>query len=137
MYIMVQQHLYNNTVVRGEIHYGVVACIQLYSGERTYIMVQQHVYNYTVVRETYIMVQQHVYIYTVVRETYIMVQQHVYNYTVMRGDIHNGVVACLQSYSGEGRHALRCSSMYTVYTVYSGKGRHTLMCSSMYTTIQW
>ena len=34
----------------GDIHYGVVACIQLYSGEG------RHTYNCTVMRETYIMV---------------------------------------------------------------------------------
>ena len=35
---MVQYHVYKYTVVRGDINYGVVACIQLYSGERRHTL---------------------------------------------------------------------------------------------------
>ena len=38
-------------MVRGDLHYGVVACIDLYSGViETYIVVYEHVYNYKVMR---------------------------------------------------------------------------------------
>ena len=53
---------------------------------------------------------------------------------MVRGDIHYGVVACIQLYSGEGDIHY---GVVACIQLYSGKGRHTLWCSSMYTIIQW
>ena len=53
---------------------------------------------------------------------------------MVRGNIHYGVVACIQLYSGEGDIH---SNVVVCIHLYSGEGRHTLWCSSMYTIIQW
>ena len=84
-------------MVRGDINDGVVACIQLYSREGRHTSWCSSMYT----------------IMQWCGETYIIVQ-HVYNYTVVTGDVYNGVVACIPFYSGEGRHTLCCSSMYTI-----------------------
>ena len=52
---------------------------------------------------------------------------------MVRGDIHYGVVACIQVYSGEGD--IHFGEVACIQS-YSGEGRHTLWCNNMYTIIQ-
>ena len=69
---------------------------------------------------------------------------------MVRGDIHYGVVACIQLYSGDEDTyygVVACIQLYSgdgdihygvvaCIKLYSGEGRHTLWCSSIYTIIQ-
>ena len=61
-------------MVRGDIHYGIVACIQIYIGDG------RHAFKFS--------------------SMYTIIQW--YNHTVGWGVIQYAVVACIQSYSGEG-----------------------------------
>ena len=53
---------------------------------------------------------------------------------MVRGDIHYGVVACVQLYSGEGD--IHYGVVACIH-LYSGEERHSLWHSSMYTITQW